>query len=133
MNDIILIGGGGHCKSVIDVIEQEGKFNIVGIIDRPEFLNSKCLGYPIIGTDSDLDDLAKKYKYALITLGQLRSPLPRIKLFDLAIKANFVIPSIISPQAYLSKHAIIGQGVVVMNDALINANASNGALGRVKG
>jgi sugar O-acyltransferase (sialic acid O-acetyltransferase NeuD family) len=123
MNDIILIGGGGHCKSVIDVIEQEGKFNIVGIIDRPEFLNSKCLGYPIIGTDSDLDDLAKKYKYALITLGQLRSPLPRIKLFDLAIKANFVIPSIISPQAYLSKHAIIGQGVVVMNDALINANA----------
>ena len=123
MNDIILVGGGGHCKSVIDVIEQEEKFNIVGIIDRPEFLNSKCLGYPIIGTDSDLDDLAKKYKYALITLGQLRSPLPRIKLFDLAIKANFVIPSIISPQAYLSKHAIIGQGVVVMNDALINANA----------
>jgi len=126
MNDIILVGGGGHCKSVIDVIEQEEKFNIVGIVDIPELLNSKCLGYPIIGNDSDLADLAKKYKYALITVGQIRSPLLRIRLFDLAIKANFVLPNIISPRAYVSKHAIIGKGVVVMNDALINANASIG-------
>ena len=46
MNKIILIGGGGHCKSVIDVIEQENKFEIAGIIDKPELLNSKILGYP---------------------------------------------------------------------------------------
>tara|TARA_B100000787_G_C16082875_1_gene245285 strand:+ start:75 stop:662 length:588 start_codon:yes stop_codon:yes gene_type:complete len=126
MRDIILVGGGGHCKSVIDVIEQEGKFNIVGIVDSPKLLNSKCLGYPIIGNDSNLDDLAKKYKYALITVGQIRSPLPRIRLFDLAIKANFLLPNIISPRAYVSKHAIIGNGTVVMHDALINANANIG-------
>ena len=126
MDDIILIGGGGHCKSVIDIIEQEGKFNIVGIVDKPEFLNSKCLGYPVIGNDSNLVDFAKKYKYALITMGQLKSPLDRIRLFDLAIKANFVLPSIVSPRAYVSKHTTIGRGVTVMNDALINANASIG-------
>ena len=33
----ILIGGGGHCKSVIDVIEQEAKFEIAGIVDKPVF------------------------------------------------------------------------------------------------
>ena len=44
MNDIILIGGGGHCKSVIDVIEQEGKFKIAGIVDKPDLLGSKVLG-----------------------------------------------------------------------------------------
>ena len=126
MNNIVLLGGGGHCKSVIDIIEQEEKFNIIGIIDRPEWLNSKCLNYPIIGNDSDLSDLSKKYKYALVTIGQLKSPLIRIRLFDLAKKANFVLPSIISPLAYVSKHATIGQGVVVMNGALINANANIG-------
>ena len=33
MKDIVLIGGGGHCKSVIDVIEQEGRFKIIGIVE----------------------------------------------------------------------------------------------------
>ena len=68
MKNIILIGGGGHCKSVIDVIEQEGRFKIVGIVDKPELLGSNVLGYSVIGNDFDLDSLAKKYQYALINL-----------------------------------------------------------------
>ena len=63
MRDIILIGGGGHCKSVIDVIEQEGRFEIAGIVDKPEFLGSNVSGYLIIGNDSDLGNLSKKYQY----------------------------------------------------------------------
>ena len=70
MKKIILIGGGGHCKSVIDVIEQEGKFKIKGIVDKPKLIGSKVLGYPVIGSDLDLSHLARKYKYALITVGQ---------------------------------------------------------------
>ena len=61
MSKIILIGGGGHCKSAIDVIEQEARFEIAGIIDKPELLGSKILGYPVIGNDLDLEKLAKKY------------------------------------------------------------------------
>ncbi len=52
---IILIGGGGHCKSCIDVIESEGKFQIKGIIDLPSELGNKVLGYPVIGNDDDID------------------------------------------------------------------------------
>ena len=126
MNDIILIGRGGHCKSVIDVIEQEGKFKIAGIVDKPELLGSKILGYSVIGNDDDLSSLAKRYKYALITVGQIKSPDLRIELFSLASKAGFLIPSIISPRAYVSKHAVVGEGTIVMHDALINANAEIG-------
>jgi len=123
---IILIGGGGHCKSVIDVIEQQNKYKIVGIVDKPKFKASKVLGYPIIGTDSDLKSLAKKYKYALITVGYIKSPSLRIKLFDLTIEAGFNLPIIISPNAYVSKNSVIGPGTVVMHHAIINANSSIG-------
>ena len=126
MKDIVLIGGGGHCKAVIDVIEQEGRFNIIGIIDKPELLGKNILGYPIIGSDNDLEYLSKIYKYALVTVGQIKSPALRIKLFDLALEAGFSLPSIISPRAYVSEYATIGKGVVIMHDALVNANAKIG-------
>ena len=126
MKEIILIGGGGHCKSVIDVIEQEGKFQIIGIVDKPELLGVKVLGYPVIGNDSDLVDLSKKYRYALVTVGQIKSSSLRVKLFKLAVKVGLTMPNIISPRAYVSKHAMIGQGTVIMHDALVNANAKIG-------
>jgi len=126
MKEIILIGGGGHCKSVIDVIELEGKFVIAGIVDVPELFGNDVLGYPIIGSDSDLVNLAKKYTYALVTVGQIRSPELKIRLFDLAKKAGFSLPSIISSSAYVSSHSFIGNGTVVMHDTSINAGASIG-------
>jgi sugar O-acyltransferase (sialic acid O-acetyltransferase NeuD family) len=126
MKEIILIGGGGHCKSVIDVIEQEGKFQIIGIVDKPELLGVKVLGYPVIGNDSDLVDLSKKYRYALVTVGQIKSSSLRVRLFKLAIKVGLTMPNIISPRSYVSKHAMIGQGTVIMHDALVNANAKIG-------
>jgi len=126
MKSIILIGGGGHCKSVIDIIEQEGRFEIAGIVDKPELLGSNVLGYSVIGNDSDLDSLAKRHQYALIAVGQIKSPLLRIKLFDSAVKAGFTLPSVISPNAYVSKHSFIGSGVVVMHNAVVNASVSIG-------
>jgi sugar O-acyltransferase (sialic acid O-acetyltransferase NeuD family) len=126
MKEIILIGGGGHCKSVIDVIEQEGKFQIIGIVDKPELSGVKVLGYPVIGNDSDLVDLSKKCRYALVTVGQIKSSSLRAKLFKLTVKLGFTMPNVISPRAYVSKHAMIGQGTVIMHDALVNANAKIG-------
>lgn len=126
MKKIILIGGGSHCKSVIDVIEQEDRFQIKGIVDKAELIGSKILGYSVIDNNSNLETLAKKYKNALITVGQIKSPFLRIKLFDLATKAGFLLPSIISPNAYVSKHSTIGDGTIIMHNAIVNANASIG-------
>lgn len=126
MKKIILIGGGGHCKSAIDVIEQEKKYKIHGIVDKPKFLGSKILGYKVIGSDLDLEYFAKKYKNAIITGGQIKSPSVRIKLFKLARKAGFKFPPIISPRAYVSKHSNIGVGTIVMHNAIVNSNVSIG-------
>ena len=76
------------CKSVIDVIEQEGEFKISGIVDKSELIGTNILGYKVISNDLDLNLLAKKYKNAMITIGQIKSPSLRIKLFNLANKAG---------------------------------------------
>ena len=67
MKKIILIGGGGHCKSVIDVIEEEKQFEIHGIVDKPENIGSYVLGYEVIAADDNLQKLANRFKYALVT------------------------------------------------------------------
>ena len=124
MEDIILIGGGGHCCSVIDVIEQEKRFNIIGIIDKPELIGTQVLNYDVIAADSDLPKLAEKIHYALITVGQIKSAELRIQLFQQVRDYGFQLPVIISPRAYVSDYAAIGDGTVICHDALINANVS---------
>ena len=123
---ILLIGGGGHCKSLIDVIELEGSFEIAGIIDRKENVGQKLLGYEIIGCDEDLKNLFQQFKFAVVSVGQIKSPDLRIKLFSHLNTIGFETPIIISPRAYVSKHALIDQGTVILHDALINAEVRIG-------
>ena len=122
---IILVGGGGHCISCIDVIEQEGKFEIAGIVDEMK-IGNQVLEYPILGGDNDLPTLRKTYKYALITIGQINTPKTRMMLFERLLRLDYILPIIISPRAYVSKYALILGGSIVMHDALINAQAEIG-------
>ena len=71
---IILIGGGGQCKSCIDVIEQTNKFDIIGIIDLADKAGQTILGYPIIGTDEQTPSFKNKTDYFLLTIGQIELP-----------------------------------------------------------
>lgn len=123
---ILLVGGGGHCKSVIDVIEQEGKYEIAGVIDKEELIGSKIFGYEIIGCDNDLVNLYLKYSNALVTIGQIRSNRIRVKLFKKLKVIGYSLPVVISPLAYVSKYAKISEGTVIMHQALVNASANIG-------
>jgi sugar O-acyltransferase (sialic acid O-acetyltransferase NeuD family) len=123
---IILIGGGGHCKSCIDVIEQEKKYRIEGIVDIPEKLHHKVLGYEIIATDEDLPRLASEYSTFLITIGQKSSPDKRVDLFLRLQKLGAKFPAIFSPLSYVSEHAKVGEGTIIMHGALVNAGATIG-------
>lgn len=125
---IILIGGGGHCRSCIDVIEQESRFDIAGIVDRPEIAGTSDLfGYPVLGNDEDLPSLRKMFDNALVTVGQIQSSKIRIRLFHLLKKLDFCMPVVISPLAYVSPRAVVNQGTIIMHHALINAGASIGS------
>lgn len=123
---IVLIGGGGHCHSVIDVIEQENKYEIIGIIDKKELIGKKVLNYEIIASDDDLNEIFRTCKNAIITVGQIQSSNLRTKIFNNLKNIGFNLPIIISPIAYVSKYSNIGEGTVVHHNALVNANVKIG-------
>jgi sugar O-acyltransferase (sialic acid O-acetyltransferase NeuD family) len=125
--NIVLIGAGDHAHACIDVIEQQGKYNIAGLVGMPHELGTKRLEYLVIATDSSLHDLTKIYRYACISAGQIHSPDIRIRLYQQAIELGFQLPLIIAPTAYVSRHANISQGTIVMNGAIINAGARIGS------
>lgn len=121
--DIILLGGGGHCKSCIDVIEQQGFYRIIGILDKADLVGENILGYEIIGMDVDLPRLIKTVKNYFITVGQIKSVEKRMELFNLLKSYNLQLPVIVSPNAYIAKSAHAGEGSIIMHHALINADA----------
>lgn len=123
---IILIGAGGHSSACIDVIEQHGEFHIEGLVGQPQDLGADRLGYAVIGTDDDLPDLARRYQCALVTVGQIESPRVRIGIYRRVTELGFQMPDIVSPSAYVSTHASIGAGTIIMHGAIINAGASIG-------
>jgi len=123
---IILVGGGGQCMASIDVIEQTGIYEIEAIVDVPEKVGQTILYYPILYTDDQLPELSKRYKNFLVTVGQIRSSELRIKLFNILKSLEVTLPVIISPLAYVSRHATIDEGTIVMHHALVNADARVG-------
>lgn len=124
MRPLILVGGGGHCKSVIDVAESAG-YTILGILDRPEEVGKKVLGYEVIGTD---DDMAKYVDQAefIVTVGQIKSPDLRIKLYKMLEQVGAKLATIVASTAHVSKYAQLGAGTVVMHQAVVNADAKIG-------
>jgi sugar O-acyltransferase (sialic acid O-acetyltransferase NeuD family) len=124
--NLILIGAGGHARSCIDTIEQEGIYEIAGLIGLAQEVGAKHFGYEVIATDAEILELVKEYQFALITLGQIHSAERRIHLYTQAQAAGFTFPTVIAPTAYASSHSTIGAGTIVMHGAIINAGAQVG-------
>lgn len=122
--NIILIGGGGHCKSVIEVAESAG-YNILGIFDMPEEVGDWVLDYKVIGTDDDISRYADKAEF-VIAVGFIKTPAVRIRLYDKIKEAGGKLATLVASTAYVSKYADVGEGTVVMHHAMINAGAQIG-------
>jgi sugar O-acyltransferase (sialic acid O-acetyltransferase NeuD family) len=121
--DLILIGGGGHCRSCIDVIEMEGRFSIRGIVDEKEALDPTLTDYPLLGREEDILTLSRSCRNFLVTIGQIKYPEPRIRLFKHLKQLGITLPIIVSPLAHVSRQASLGEGTIVMHHALVNAGA----------
>lgn len=126
MKDLYLIGGGGHCRSCIDAIELEGKFRIKGIFDMQENVGKSVLGYPIVASDAEIEKFVSENSYFLITIGQIKTSEARVKFYNQLKKLNAKLATVISPRAYVSKYARIGEGTVVLHDVLVNSNVEVG-------
>ena len=121
---LILVGGGGHCKSVIDVAESAG-YQIKGILDVPENVGNKVLGYSIIGTDDQIINYVDNAVF-IVTVGHIRDAALRIKLHQKIADAGGKLAIIVASTAHVSRYAHIGEGTVVMHQAVVNADASIG-------
>lgn len=126
MKKLYLLGGGGHCRSAIDVIELEAKYAIAGIFDLKENIGKTVFNYLIIDEDKNLQKYINSENYFLITIGQIKNPTPRIKAFEVLQKLGANFATIISPLAHVSKHSIIADGSIVMHHSIINAGSRIG-------
>ncbi|RTR32536.1 NeuD/PglB/VioB family sugar acetyltransferase [Shewanella atlantica] len=120
---LILIGCGGHCHSVIDVIHLTGLYEIVGILDKQENIGKIILGYPVVGTDDEVDDFPDCE--FVITIGTLGNSSLREDIYSrLVNKVRFA--TIISPLSHVSSFSEVGHGSVVHHGVIINSNVSIG-------
>lgn len=122
---LILIGGGGHCKSVIEVAESAG-YEIKGILDMPDEVGKEVLpGHKVIGTDDEIPQYVEECDL-IITVGFIKNPALRIKLYNKVKAAGGRLATIIASTAHVSKYAELGEGTVIMHHAFVNAGAKIG-------
>lgn len=122
--NLILLGGGGHCKSVIEVAESAG-YNILGVLDRPEDVGKQVLDYKVIGVDDEIPQYVDKAEF-MITVGFIKNPAIRIKLYNKVKEAGGKLATIVASSAHVSRYATLGDGTVVMHNAFVNAGAQIG-------
>lgn len=126
MEKLLLIGGGGHCKSVLDSLERS-KYRQIAICDVAQKVGQCVLDVPIIGCDDDLPVLFRAgYTQAVVTLGSIGCTKLRLETYHLLKKIGFSFPSVIDPDAAVSSQASIGEGTFIGKRAVVNACAKIG-------
>jgi sugar O-acyltransferase (sialic acid O-acetyltransferase NeuD family) len=125
-SDLVLIGGGGHARACLDVIRAEGRFRVVGFVDKPALVGTTVLGVPVIGTDEDLPALTARGLSFLIALGQIKTPEPRMRLYAALKRLGATLPTIVAPMAHVAPDAEVGEGSIVMHMAVIGPGARVG-------
>lgn len=124
--DIVLIGGGGHAKVIIDIIRSTDHYNIIGICDNQE---GEIEGVPIIGNDKILLELYDKgIRNAFVCIGALGNPKKRWDLYEYVKEIGYILPTLIHTTAYISPSVRIEEGTCVMPGAIINAGVSIGKM-----
>ncbi|HCY74474.1 MAG TPA: serine acetyltransferase [Ignavibacteriales bacterium] len=125
-NKIVLIGGGGHCKVIINTIKKLNNFEILGYTDNTD--KGFLLGVKYLGTDSALLDIIKENKNcsAVIGVGGVTISNKRQEIYKMLKEMEFELPVIISRDAVISEDVSIGEGTVVLEDAIINVSSQIG-------
>lgn len=122
---ILLLGGGGHCRSVLDSLLSSGLYDKIGIIDYDK--SASALGIDVIGSDDDLPHIFDAgWREAFITVGSVGSTKLRHKLYKVVKELGFIIPSIIDPTAIIARGTSIGEGTFVGKRSVVNSGSTVG-------
>jgi sugar O-acyltransferase (sialic acid O-acetyltransferase NeuD family) len=126
MKKLVLVGGGGHCISCIDVLRTTNEYEIAGILDIPQKMGMLISGVPVIGSDNDIQKYIDDQFVFLITVGQIKSSETRMKIYNKIKNGGGFLPVIVSGRAYVSSSAYIGEGTIVMHNGILNAYSKTG-------
>ncbi len=126
-NKLVLIGGGGHCKSVIDTAKRLSRFDEIVVTDPIISIGESILGCKVVGSDDSLGMLREiGFDYAFITVGCVNVSSTREKLVDKAKVFGFKFPTIVDPSSVVSESAFIGEGAFLGKNVIINAGSTIG-------
>ncbi len=124
MKNVVIFGASGHGSVVMDCIEKEGKYKIVGFIDSVKKKGNLHNGYKILGTEFDLPYIRDKYNVfgGIVAIGDnwTRKVIVN-KIIKLIPEFHFI--STIHPHSAIGSNVFIGSGVVVTPGVVINANS----------
>jgi sugar O-acyltransferase (sialic acid O-acetyltransferase NeuD family) len=127
MKNLVLIGGGNQSHYTIDIIEKEGKYNIIGIIDSIHDVGSDRFGYKIIGRQEDLIGLIEEYNIdvGVISVGDNGS---RYLIYNKIISQvlNFTFVNAIHPSVIIGNNVTLGVGIVAMAGCIFNPKSEIG-------
>ena len=124
---IVIYGGGGHGKALIELVQSLGSYRIIGIIDDGISPDEKMLGYPILGGAATLADLYQDgIRLAVNAVGGIGNLATRIKVFKQLAKAGFTCPAVIHPTAFIEASARVLPGVQIFPHAYIGSETKIG-------
>lgn len=126
MDNIVIIGGGGHAKVLVNVIKKNNDFTIIGYTDNNDLGN--ILGIKYLGTDTVLSELIKNNlcSYAALGVGQINLVNKRHVIIDSVKKLGYKFPAIISKGSIVNEDVKIGEGTVVFDEVVINSGSKIG-------
>jgi UDP-perosamine 4-acetyltransferase len=122
---IIVLGGGGHAKVLIEVIRLCKKYEIAGIVDRQLKPGVKVSGIPVIGDDSQLPGIfsAEGIGNACIGVGSIKDNSKRKALYEIVKQIGFSVPALIHPGAIVSAGSRVSEGAQLMANAVIQTDS----------
>lgn len=126
-NRILLVGGGGHCRSVLDCLLRLGTYDEIGIVDQNPDAGPSLMGTPIIGTDGDLPALfAGGWINAAVTLGSVGCPNRRRFLYRRLKEIGFALPPIVDCSSIVGCETVLKEGIFIGKRAILNCRVQVG-------
>lgn len=124
---VLIFGGGGHGKSLIELIRAGGNHAIAGVIDDQKPLGSLVLGMPVIGRSEDLARFYQSgYRLMINAVGGIGDIWSRVAVFERSRAAGFSFPTVIHPTAFIEASATLGEGAQVFPQAYLGSDARLG-------
>ncbi len=127
MKKIILLGGGGHARVLIDLIRGCNEYDIAWILDPQIEKGTEVSGIIVLGSDDMLSELfAKGIKNICIAVGSIKDNNKRWMLYDKAKQSGYSVPALIHPEAVAAKDLQFSEGIQIMAGAVIQIGSSIG-------